>query len=87
MCSACVIPEKVEVFLEVLGNTEIRSQTEEILRYAATQLSLSVSDMLSTQTHPCLDIGFLKVRHNETCIMCYLLVFLEKLISQNKSAT
>ncbi|XP_031417297.1 dynein axonemal assembly factor 3 [Clupea harengus] len=57
--------EKVEVFLEVLGNTEIRSQTEEILRYAATQLSLSVSDMLSTQTHPCLDIGFLKYKERD----------------------
>ncbi|XP_041938527.1 dynein assembly factor 3, axonemal-like [Alosa sapidissima] len=57
--------EKVEVFLEVFGNSEIRNQTEEILRYAATQLSLSVSDMLSTQIHPCLDTGLLKYKERD----------------------
>uniref|UniRef100_A0A3Q4AE81 Dynein axonemal assembly factor 3 n=1 Tax=Mola mola TaxID=94237 RepID=A0A3Q4AE81_MOLML len=34
--------EKTEVFLEVFGNSEIRSQTEETLRCAASQLSLSI---------------------------------------------
>ncbi|XP_063077907.1 dynein axonemal assembly factor 3-like [Engraulis encrasicolus] len=57
--------EKVEVFLELFGNTEIRSQTEEILRYATTQLSLSVSDMLSTPIHPCLDTELLKYKERD----------------------
>lgn len=65
LCSVTVIAEKVEVFLELFGNTEIRSQTEEILRYATTQLSLSVSDMLSTPIHPCLDTELLKVSQND----------------------
>lgn len=74
MCPAFLIAEKVEVFLEVFGNSEIRNQTEEILKYAATQLSLSVSDMLSTELHPCLDTGLLKVRevvfvHNLLTVM------------------
>ncbi|KAF3853518.1 hypothetical protein F7725_014206 [Dissostichus mawsoni] len=44
--------EKTEVFLEVFGNGEIRSQTEETLRHAASQLSLSVTETLETAAHP-----------------------------------
>lgn len=54
--------EKAEVFLEVFGNGEIRSQTEETLRRAASQLILSVSDTLETATHPCLNTSLLKVQ-------------------------
>lgn len=61
VCSTSLIAEKVEVFLELFGNSEVRSQTEEILKYAATHLSLSVSDMLNTEIHACLDTGLLKV--------------------------
>lgn len=53
--------EKTEVFLEVFGNGEIRSQTEETLRCAASQLSLSVTEALETPTHPCLNTTLLKV--------------------------
>lgn len=55
--------EKTEVFLEVFGNSEIRSQTEETLRLAASQLSLSVTETLETATHPCLNTTLLKVQH------------------------
>lgn len=52
--------EKTEVFLEVFGNSEIRSHTEEILRHAASQLSVSVNDTLDTATNSCLDTASLK---------------------------
>ncbi|KAM3859893.1 dynein axonemal assembly factor 3 [Diretmus argenteus] len=57
--------EKTEVFLEVFGNSEIRSQTEETLRHAASQLSLSVTDSLETDTHPCLDTTQLKYKERD----------------------
>lgn len=53
--------EKTEVFLEVFGNSEIRNQTEETLRCAASQLSLSVTETLETPTHSCLNTTLLKV--------------------------
>lgn len=53
--------EKTEVFLEVFGNSEIRSQTEETLRHGALQLSLSVTETLETATHHCLNTILLKV--------------------------
>lgn len=54
-------PEKTEVFLEVFGNGEIRSQTEETLRRAASQLTVSVTDTLEEATHPALNTTLLKV--------------------------
>ncbi|XP_071763452.2 dynein axonemal assembly factor 3 [Centroberyx gerrardi] len=57
--------EKTEVFLEVFGNSEIRSQTEETLRRAASQLSLSVTDTLETATHSCLDTTQLKYKERD----------------------
>ncbi|XDV47899.1 hypothetical protein PO909_017441 [Leuciscus waleckii] len=39
--------EKTEVFLEVFGNSEIRKETEETLKHAAAQLSLSITNTLS----------------------------------------
>lgn len=56
------VSEKTEVFLEVFGNGEIRSQTEETLRHAASQLSLSVTETLETAAHPCLNTTLLKVQ-------------------------
>ncbi|XP_037611295.1 dynein assembly factor 3, axonemal-like [Sebastes umbrosus] len=57
--------EKTEVFLEVFGNGEIRSQTEETLRRAASQLSLSVTESLETATHPCLNTTLLKFKERD----------------------
>lgn len=53
--------EKTEVFLELFGNSEIRSQTVETLKRAASQLSLSVTETQETPTHSCLDTTQLKV--------------------------
>eukprot|EP00064_Thunnus_orientalis_P019296 superscaffoldBa00004765_g19412 len=57
--------EKTEVFLEVFGNSEIRSQTEEMLRRVASQLSLSITDTLDTVTHPCLNTTLLKFKERD----------------------
>ncbi|XP_053197054.1 dynein axonemal assembly factor 3-like [Scomber japonicus] len=59
------LSEKTEVFLEVFGNGEIRSQTEETLRRAASQLILSVTDTLETATHPCLNTSLLKFKERD----------------------
>ncbi|XP_042364613.1 dynein axonemal assembly factor 3-like [Plectropomus leopardus] len=53
------------VFLEVFGNAEIRSQTEETLKRAASQLSLSVTETLETATHPCLNTTLLKFKERD----------------------
>jgi len=47
--------------LEVFGNGEIRSQTEETLRRAASQLTVSVTDTLEEAMHPALNTTLLKV--------------------------
>lgn len=60
----CFCSEKTEIFLEVFGNSEIRSQTQEILRQAASQLSLSVTETLEAPTHDCLDTTLLKVQQS-----------------------
>ncbi|KAL0984385.1 hypothetical protein UPYG_G00140770 [Umbra pygmaea] len=57
--------EKTEVFLEVFGNSEIRSQTQETLRHVASQLSLSVTETLETPSHPCLDTTQLKFKERD----------------------
>ncbi|XP_078019577.1 dynein axonemal assembly factor 3 isoform X1 [Epinephelus lanceolatus] len=57
--------EKTEVFLEVFGNGEIRSQTEETLRHAASQLSLAVTETVETATHPCLNTTLLKFKERD----------------------
>ncbi|XP_072229937.1 dynein axonemal assembly factor 3-like [Leuresthes tenuis] len=59
------INEKTEVFLEVFGNSQIRSQTEETLRRAAAQLSLCVTETLDTATHSCLDTTLLKYKERD----------------------
>lgn len=55
------LSEKTEAFLELFGNSEIRSQTAETLKCAASQLLLSVTEMPETPTHSCLDTALLKV--------------------------
>ncbi|XP_010750116.3 dynein assembly factor 3, axonemal [Larimichthys crocea] len=57
--------EKTEVFLELFGNSEIRSQTEETLRHAASQLILSVTETLETATHTCLNTTLLKFKERD----------------------
>uniref|UniRef100_A0A665UZ60 Dynein axonemal assembly factor 3 n=1 Tax=Echeneis naucrates TaxID=173247 RepID=A0A665UZ60_ECHNA len=57
--------KKTEVYLEVFGNSEIRSQTEEILRRAASQLSLCVTETMETATHPCLNTTLLKFKERD----------------------
>ncbi|KAJ8399945.1 hypothetical protein AAFF_G00406750 [Aldrovandia affinis] len=57
--------EKTEVFLEVFGNSEIRSQTEQTLKQTASQLSLTVTDTLSTSANPCLDTTMLRFKDRD----------------------
>ncbi|XP_068162303.1 dynein axonemal assembly factor 3-like isoform X2 [Antennarius striatus] len=57
--------EKTEIFLDVFGNSEIRSQTEETLRHAASQLSLMVTEALETPAHSCLNTTLLKFKERD----------------------
>ncbi|XP_031595171.2 dynein assembly factor 3, axonemal [Oreochromis aureus] len=57
------INEKTEVFLEVFGNAEIRSQTEEVLQRVASQLSLSVTETMAV--HGCLNTTLLKFKERD----------------------
>uniref|UniRef100_A0A8C7XUP7 Dynein axonemal assembly factor 3 n=1 Tax=Oryzias sinensis TaxID=183150 RepID=A0A8C7XUP7_9TELE len=59
------ISEKAEVFLEVFGNSEIRSQTEEIVRQAASQLHLFVAETIETSPHDCLNTTHLKFKERD----------------------
>ncbi|KAM4624492.1 dynein axonemal assembly factor 3 [Polymixia lowei] len=63
--------EKTEVFLELFGNSEIRRQTEETLRHAASCLSLSVSDTLETASHACLDTTLLKFKERDELVRIF----------------
>ncbi|KAM6951017.1 dynein axonemal assembly factor 3 [Aplochiton taeniatus] len=57
--------EKTEVFLEVFGNSEIRSQTEDVLKHAASQLCLAVTETFETAVHSCLDTTMLKFKERD----------------------
>ncbi|XP_075890508.1 dynein axonemal assembly factor 3 isoform X1 [Nelusetta ayraudi] len=57
--------EKAEIFLEIFGNSEIRAQTEEMLRCVASNLSQSVAETLETPTHSCLNTASLKFRERD----------------------
>ncbi|KAM4716000.1 dynein axonemal assembly factor 3 [Anableps anableps] len=59
------INEKTEVFLELFGNTQIRSQTEETLRRAASQLILSVTETTEDVMNPCLNTTLLKFKERD----------------------
>ncbi|XP_037547325.1 dynein assembly factor 3, axonemal-like [Nematolebias whitei] len=65
------INEKTEVFLEVFGNGEIRSQTEETLQRAASQLSLSVTETLEAATHACLNTTLLKFKERDELVRIF----------------
>ncbi|XP_051537998.1 dynein axonemal assembly factor 3-like [Myxocyprinus asiaticus] len=67
--------KKTEVFLEVFGNSEIRSMTEETLKHAAAQLSLSITNTLSSDshTHPCLDTSLLKFKERDELVRIFKL--------------
>ncbi|KAJ8245843.1 hypothetical protein GJAV_G00260900 [Gymnothorax javanicus] len=55
--------EKIEVFLEVFGNSEIRYQSGQILQQMASQLSLTVTD--ASNTSPCLDTSMLRFKDRD----------------------
>ncbi|TSL82535.1 Dynein assembly factor 3, axonemal [Bagarius yarrelli] len=61
--------EKTEVFLELFGNSEIRSQTADKLKHIAARLFLSVTETMDTDTgahtHPCLDTTLLKFKERD----------------------
>ncbi|RXN21799.1 dynein assembly factor axonemal [Labeo rohita] len=65
--------KKTEVFLEVFGNSEIRKETEETLKHAAAQLSLSITNTLSSDshTHPCLDTSLLKFKERDELVRIF----------------
>ncbi|KAA0705154.1 Dynein assembly factor 3, axonemal [Triplophysa tibetana] len=57
------VHKKTEVFLEIFGNCEIRSETEEFLKQASRDLCQSITNTLvsDSHTHACLDTSLLKV--------------------------
>ncbi|XP_027016812.2 dynein axonemal assembly factor 3 [Tachysurus fulvidraco] len=61
--------EKTEVFLELFGNSEIRSETHNKLKHIAARLFLLVTDTMATETdthvHPCLDTSLLKFKERD----------------------
>ncbi|CAM4723824.1 unnamed protein product [Leuciscus chuanchicus] len=67
--------KKTEVFLEVFGNSEIRKETEETLKHAAAQLSLSITNTLSSDSHahPCLDTSLLKFKERDELVRIFKL--------------
>ncbi|KAF4095608.1 dynein axonemal assembly factor 3 [Onychostoma macrolepis] len=67
--------KKTEVFLEVFGNSEIRKETEETLKHAVAQLSLSITNTLSSDshTHPCLDTSLLKFKERDELVRIFKL--------------
>ncbi|KAK2870375.1 hypothetical protein QQF64_021658 [Cirrhinus molitorella] len=67
--------KKTEVFLEVFGNSEIRKETEETLKHAAAQLSLSITNTLSSDSHshPCLDTSLLKFKERDEVVRIFKL--------------
>ncbi|XP_061765351.1 dynein axonemal assembly factor 3-like [Nerophis ophidion] len=63
--------EKTEVFLELFGNSVIRSQTEDTLKRAASQLSLHINDTMESDMHPCLDASLLKFRERDELVRIF----------------
>ncbi|KAM9425866.1 dynein axonemal assembly factor 3 [Pholidichthys leucotaenia] len=59
---------KTEVFLEVFGNGEIRSQTKEILQHVASQLTLIVTETSETPNHTCLNTALLKFKERDELV-------------------
>ncbi|KAK7919683.1 hypothetical protein WMY93_010967 [Mugilogobius chulae] len=65
------LSEKTEVFLEIFGNSEVRSGTAETLRRAASQLILSVSETMEEATHLCLDSSLLKFKERDELVRIF----------------
>ncbi|XP_048870412.1 dynein axonemal assembly factor 3-like isoform X2 [Brienomyrus brachyistius] len=59
------LQEKTEVFLEIFGNSEVRSQTEQVLRHMARQLSLGVTNTLTGLNNSCLDTTHLRFKDRD----------------------
>ncbi|XP_072568766.1 dynein axonemal assembly factor 3 isoform X1 [Paramormyrops kingsleyae] len=59
------LQEKTEVFLEIFGNSEVRSQTEQMLRHMARQLSLGVTNTLTGLNNSCLDTTHLRFKDRD----------------------
>ncbi|KAJ3607692.1 hypothetical protein NHX12_024743 [Muraenolepis orangiensis] len=65
------VHKKAEVFLEVFGNSELRSETGKAVRQAAAQLSHCITDCLETDPHPCLDTTRLKFRERDELVRIF----------------
>ncbi|XP_033840364.1 dynein axonemal assembly factor 3-like [Periophthalmus magnuspinnatus] len=63
--------EKTEVFLEIFGNSEVRSHTAETLRHAASRLIVSVTETMEEATHPCLDTSLLKFKERDELVRIF----------------
>ncbi|XP_077482498.1 dynein axonemal assembly factor 3 [Stigmatopora argus] len=57
--------EKTEMFLELFGNSLIRSQTDDTVKRIASQLLLHVSDLPDSDVHPCFNTAFLKFKERD----------------------
>ncbi|XP_077359360.1 dynein axonemal assembly factor 3 [Festucalex cinctus] len=57
--------EKTEMFLELFGNSVIRSPTDETMKRAAAQLLLHVSDIPEADVHPCFNTSLLKFKERD----------------------
>uniref|UniRef100_A0A3B3ZNR8 Dynein axonemal assembly factor 3 n=1 Tax=Periophthalmus magnuspinnatus TaxID=409849 RepID=A0A3B3ZNR8_9GOBI len=62
---------KTEVFLEIFGNSEVRSHTAETLRHAASRLIVSVTETMEEATHPCLDTSLLKFKERDELVRIF----------------
>ncbi|XP_061666446.1 dynein axonemal assembly factor 3-like isoform X2 [Syngnathoides biaculeatus] len=56
---------KTETFLEVFGNSLLRSQTDETVKRVASQLLLHVSDVPDSDGNPCLNASLFKFKERD----------------------
>ncbi|XP_057178267.1 dynein axonemal assembly factor 3-like isoform X1 [Triplophysa rosa] len=66
--------KKTEVFLEIFGNCEIRSETDEFLKHASAELSQSITNTpvsCDSHTHPCLDTSLLKFKERDDLVQIF----------------
>ncbi|XP_072311689.1 dynein axonemal assembly factor 3-like [Eucyclogobius newberryi] len=65
------LSEKTEAFLEIFGNSEVRSQTAETLKRAASQLIVTVTETMEEATHPCLNTSLLKFKERDELVRIF----------------
>ncbi|XP_056433098.1 dynein axonemal assembly factor 3-like [Gadus chalcogrammus] len=65
------VHKKAETFLEVLGNSELRSETGDALREAAARLVDYVTVGQEAEPHPCLDTSLLKFRERDELVRIF----------------